>query len=85
MKTNDEEPETVKNPLSELITDDIYNMLVNKGLINENSVRNYLIKKKYHELRMQKVSTGDAIEHIREEFPYLQHDTIRKLVYQQER
>ncbi len=76
--------ENKTNPLSDLINDEVYDLLLTKGLINENSVRNYLIKKKFHEMRSQKVSTGDAIEHIRIEYPYLQHDTIRKLVYQQE-
>lgn len=71
-----------KNPIADLVSDEVYLLLTEKGLINENNVRNYLIKKKFHELRSNKVSTGDAIEYIRNEYPYLQHDTIRKLVYQ---
>ncbi|MFH0735468.1 MAG: hypothetical protein V1773_13520 [bacterium] len=85
METTFDNDEIRHNPLSDLIPDEVYSLLINKGLINENSVRNYLIKKRFHELRSNKISTGDAIEHIRREYPYLQHDTIRKLVYQQER
>lgn len=79
---NTAENNKFQNPIADLISDDIYMLLTEKGLINENNVRNYLIKKKFHELRSKKISTGDAIEYIRNEYPYLQHDTIRKLVYQ---
>ncbi|MDQ7816225.1 MAG: hypothetical protein RDU14_04320 [Melioribacteraceae bacterium] len=73
---------TEKNPLSELITDDIYSLLTSRGLIDEKSVRDYIIRKKFKNLRSNKVSASDAIESLREEYPYLQFDTIRKIVYQ---
>lgn len=71
-----------KNPLSELITDDIYSLLTSRGLIDEKSVRDYIIRKKFKNLRSNKVSASDAIESLRDEYPYLQFDTIRKIVYQ---
>ena len=70
------------NPLSELISDDIYEMLSSHGLIDEKSVRDFQIRKKFKHLRASKVSAGDAIDAIREHYPYLQFDTIRKIVYQ---
>jgi hypothetical protein len=70
------------NPLAELISDDIYNLLINRGLIDEKSVRDYIIRKKFKNLRANKISASDAIEVLREEYPYLQFDTIRKIVYQ---
>jgi hypothetical protein len=70
------------NPLAELISDDIYNLLISRGLIDEKSVRDYMIRKKFKNLRANKISASDAIEVLREEFPYLQFDTIRKIVYQ---
>lgn len=73
---------TEKNPLSELITDDIYSLLTSRGLIDEKSVRDYIIRKKFKSLRSNKVSASDAIESLRDEYPYLQFDTIRKIVYQ---
>ncbi len=73
---------TNNNPLSELITDDIYDLLESKGLINEKSVRDYQIRKKFKDLRTQRISASDAIDALREEYPYLQFDTIRKIVYQ---
>ncbi|MDR3666484.1 MAG: hypothetical protein P4L35_06560 [Ignavibacteriaceae bacterium] len=72
----------IDNPLSELISDDVYELLKLHGLIDDKSVRDFKIRKKFKQLRANKVSTGAAIEAIRENYPYLQFDTIRKLVYQ---
>ena len=72
----------IGNPLSELISDDIFELLNSHGLIDEKAVRDYQIRKKFKQLRSGKVSAGDAIDAIREEYPYLQFDTIRKIVYQ---
>jgi hypothetical protein len=72
----------IDNPLSDLISDDIFDLLNAHGLIDEKSVRDYQIRKKFKQMRAGKVSAGDAIDSIREEYPYLQFDTIRKIVYQ---
>jgi hypothetical protein len=74
-------PDKITNPLSDLISDDIWDMLKSKGLINERSVRDYIIRKRFKILRSQKVRTGDAIDTLRAEYPYLQFDTIRKIVH----
>lgn len=70
------------NPLSELISDDVYEVLNSHGLIDEKAVRDYQIRKRFKQLRADKISAGDAIDVIREDYPYLQFDTIRKIVYQ---
>ncbi len=72
----------IENPLSDLISDDIYELLDIHGLIDEKAVRDYQIRKKFKLLRASKISAGDAIDTIREDYPYLQFDTIRKIVYQ---
>jgi len=72
----------IENPLSELISDDVYELLMEQNLIDEKAVRDYQIRKKFKEMRSTKVSAGDAIDSLREEYPYLQFDTIRKIVYQ---
>jgi len=69
------------NPISDLISDEIYDLLLSKGLINDRAVRDYIIRKKFKSLRAQKLRTGDAIDTLREEYPYLQFDTIRKIVH----
>lgn len=71
-----------ENPLADLISDDIFELLNSKGLINEKSVRDYQIRKKFQQMRMSKVAATTAIDNLREEYPYLQFDTIRKIVYQ---
>ncbi|HSL90199.1 MAG TPA: hypothetical protein VK870_12920 [Ignavibacteriaceae bacterium] len=72
----------IENPLSDLISDEIFELLDVHGLIDDKAVRDYQIRKKFKQLRSSKVSAGDAIDSIREEYPYLQFDTIRKIVYQ---
>ncbi len=72
----------IDNPLSELISDDIFDLLDSHGLIDDKAVRDYQIRKKFKQLRSGKLSAGDAIDAIRTEYPYLQFDTIRKIVYQ---
>jgi len=72
---------SLKNPLSDLISDDIFELLFNRGLIHERAVRDYRIRMKFKSLRAQKIRTGDAIDSLREEYPYLQFDTIRKIVH----
>jgi hypothetical protein len=71
-----------ENPIPELINDEIYGLLHKRGLINEKSIRDYLIKKRFKDLRESKIKASDAIDFLREEYPYLQFDTIRKIVYQ---
>lgn len=71
----------IKNPLSELISDEIYEILDSRGLINQKSVRDYMIRKRFDSLRKNELSAGDAIEKIQEDYPYLQFDSIRKIIY----
>ena len=68
--------------IGKLISDDTYNLLISRGLIDEKSVRDYIIRKKFKTLRAKKISASDAIETLRKEYSYLQFDTIRKIVYQ---
>jgi hypothetical protein len=70
-----------ENPLKDLISDQIYTILKLNGLFNETSIRDRLIRKKYRVLRERNVSSGNAIDIIREEYPYLQFDTIKKIVH----
>lgn len=76
------ETERRSNPLSDLINDTIYEVLDSRGLMNEKSVRDHQIRRKFREMRIEKTSATVAIDSIRTEYPYLQFDTIRKIVYQ---
>lgn len=70
-----------ENPLSELISDDVYDLLETHNLLNEKSVRDFQIRRKFRYMREEDVPAYDAIEQLRDEYPYLQFDTIRKIVY----
>ena len=69
------------NPLAEFISDETYHLLNSKGLINEKSLRDYQIRKKFKSLREENIGASDAIDYLRNEYAYLQFDTIRKIVY----
>ena len=69
------------NPLDGLISDDIYDVLDDHNLLSEKGVRDYQIRKAFKTMRSQDVPAYDAIEMLQEEHPYLQFDTIRKIVY----
>ena len=72
----------IENPLSDLVSDDIYELLDSHSVIDEKAVRDYQIRKRFKQLRATKISAGDAIDTIRQDYQYLQFDTIRKIVYQ---
>ena len=72
----------IENPLSDLVSDDIYELLDSHGVIDEKAVRDYQIRRRFKQLRATKISAGDAIDTIRQDYQYLQFDTIRKIVYQ---
>lgn len=69
------------NPLSEFISDETFNLLNSKGLLNEKSLRDYQIRKKFKHLRSTNINASNAIDMLRKEYQYLQFDTIRKIVY----
>jgi hypothetical protein len=71
----------VDNPLKELINDDVFELLKSHALLDEKAIRDYQIRKMFKEMRKD-LSAGDAIDKIRDMYPYLQFDTIRKIVYQ---
>jgi hypothetical protein len=71
----------IDNPLRELINDDVFVLLTNHKLLDEKAIRDYQIRKMFREMRRE-LSAGDAIDRLRDMYPYLQFDTIRKIVYQ---
>lgn len=85
VQPNDVKMEEVKNPLAELVVipDAIYAKLAAvKGLLYPATIRNLEIRKRFREMKVQKIKTGDAIENLMKEYPYLQFDSIRKIVHQ---
>lgn len=73
--------EDLKNPLSDLISDEIFELLSSRGFINQNAARDHFIRKRFRSLRALRISAGDAIDELRKDYPYLQFETIRQIVY----
>lgn len=71
----------MQNPVADILPDDLFFKLRTLGLINEKGIRDLEIKKKFRELRNE-MTAAEVIEYLRSEYPYLQYDTIRKIVYQ---
>jgi hypothetical protein len=69
------------NPLPDLISDECYELLNYNILIDEKSIRNIQIRKKFKQLQAKKVNTEDALNTIKKTYPHLQLDTIKKIVY----
>ena len=70
-----------QNPLGGLISPDVYQILEEHNLLNEKGVRDYQIRRQFQTMRAEEVPAYEAIEELREQHPYLQFDTIRKIVY----
>ncbi len=71
----------VQNPLKGYISDSVFKFLVKNNLLNEKGVRDFKIRNKFSSLK-QKHSTQNAIEILQTDYPYLQYETIRKIIYQ---
>ena len=71
----------VQNPLKSHIPDSIFEFLVKNNLLNEKGVRDFKIRKKFSSLK-QKHTTQNSIEILQTDYPYLQYETIRKIIYQ---
>jgi hypothetical protein len=69
------------NPLSDLISDEVYELLNSRGLFDETSVRDRLIRRKFRMMRDEKYTVAEAIDILLSEYPYLQFDTIKKIVH----
>jgi hypothetical protein len=69
------------NPLRDLISDETYKLLESAGFLNQKSVRDHLIRKKFEMLKNERRNVLEAINIIQKEYPYLQTDTIRKIIY----
>lgn len=65
---------TNENPIPELINDDIYDLLTSRGLINEKSVRDYLIKKD------SEICVNQKCGQVRQLINYVQNILIYNLI-----
>ncbi len=73
------------NPLRDLIDDEVYDVLASHSLLSDRAVRDYQLRQRFKELRGRGVPACDAIASLRKRHPYLQYDTLRKIVYKPQR
>jgi hypothetical protein len=71
----------MRNPIHPIISDELFNTLIQLNLLNKKKIRDFEIKRYYLYLRECGARAGDAIDQILDYYPHLQHDTIRKIVY----
>ena len=69
------------NPIQQIVSDEIYSALVQLNLINQKVIRDFQIKRHYQDLRNEGLRSADAIEAVLQKYPYLQFDTVRKIIY----
>lgn len=69
------------NPLADLISDEDFRILETHNLLSERAIRDYQMRRSFLKMRREHVPAFKAIERLREAHPYLQADTIRKIVY----
>jgi hypothetical protein len=71
-----------ENPVAELIPDAMYQILIENNLISEKGVRDYIIRKAFRTMKEeQDLKSCEALARLQEHYPYLQVDTIRKIIY----
>ena len=71
----------MQNPLKNHLTDKAYQFLIKNNLLREKGIRDYHIRRRFYELK-QDYPTHLIIEMLQNEYPYLQYETIRKIIYQ---
>ncbi|WNJ20761.1 hypothetical protein [Pontibacter sp. G13] len=71
----------MENPICQIISDELYQKLDQFNLLNHKVIRDFSIKRKYQDYRTDGLRSAEAIEAVLEEYPYLQFDTVRKIIY----
>ena len=71
----------MQNPFKQHLSDDAYSFLLRNNLLREKGIRDFSIRLKYNTLKNE-YPTYIIIEMLQKQFPYLQYETIRKIIYQ---
>lgn len=69
------------NPIANIVPDNMFHTLLGMNLLNKKTIRDIEMKRKYLCLRREGISSIDSIELLLQEYPYLQFDTLRKIIY----
>jgi hypothetical protein len=74
---------TTSNPLNFIISNEDYTTLAQHGLFSEKAVRDFVMKHEFKEHR-KTMKADDVMEILQKQYPHLEFDTIRRIVYQKE-
>ena len=71
----------MSNPIRQILPDDLFRMLLDLNLINRKVLRDFEIKREYKMMRRRGLKSQEAIDALLAAYPYLQFDTVRKIIY----
>ncbi len=71
----------MSNPIRQILPDDLFRVLLDLNLINRKVLRDFEIKREYKLLRRRGLKSQEAIDALLATYPYLQFDTVRKIIY----
>lgn len=71
----------MSNPIRQILPDDLFRMLLDLNLINRKVLRDFEIKREYKMMRRRGLKSQEAIDALLSTYPYLQFDTVRKIIY----
>lgn len=71
----------MSNPIRQILPDDLFRVLLDLNLINRKVLRDFEIKREYKLLRRKGLKSQEAIDSLLATYPYLQFDTVRKIIY----
>mgnify|MGYP007105022761 CR=1 FL=1 len=71
----------MSNPIRQILPDDLFRVLLDLNLINRKVLRDFEIKREYKLMRRRGLKSQEAIDALLEAYPYLQFDTVRKIIY----
>ena len=65
-----------------MISDELFAMLRQNDLLNEKALRDFMIRQQFKKIKAEtNMRTMEAMNELQSMYPYLQLDTIRKIVY----
>lgn len=70
----------MSNPIPHIIPDALFSQLYAMNLLNDKRLRDFEMRYMYEQYKKE-MPSYEAIERVRDDYPYLQFDTVRKIIY----
>ena len=69
------------NVISEIVDDETYEKLFDARMLNAVSIRNYLLRKRYKELRATGLKPEQAFRALHKTYYYMDIKSIKRIIY----